>query len=148
MKFIKERSKLVDGKFGYNMNSGPSKETIIGRGTGSQSRPLTHSSTFLTGTEPSSGRQNENRRGPDFVNKQAPCLVGSELHGIWKREGFKGFTHGEKRKVVQQGGLYNKCLVKGHIAKECPKMNFKCQKSGCGGNHYTLTHRYTTGTGG
>ena len=27
-------------------------------------------------------------------------------------------------------------------------MNFKCQKSGCGGNHHTLMHRYTTGTGG
>ena len=27
-------------------------------------------------------------------------------------------------------------------------MNFKCQKSGCGGNHHTLKYRYTTGTGG
>ena len=26
-------------------------------------------------------------------------------------------------------------------------MNFKCQKSGCGGNHHTLMHRYTTATG-
>ena len=49
---------------------------------------------------------------------------------------------------MQQGGLCNKCLVKGHIAKECPKVNFKCQKSGCGGNHHTLMHRYTTATGG
>ena len=49
---------------------------------------------------------------------------------------------------MQQGGLCNKCLVKGNIAKECPKVNFKCQKSGCGGNHHTLMHRYTTGTGG
>ena len=49
---------------------------------------------------------------------------------------------------MQQGGLCNKCLVKGHIAKECPKVNFKCQKSGCGGDHHTLMHCYTTGTGG
>ena len=49
---------------------------------------------------------------------------------------------------MQQGGLCNKCLVKGNIAKECPKVNFKCQKSGCGGNHHTLKYRYTTGTGG
>ena len=27
-------------------------------------------------------------------------------------------------------------------------MNFKCQKSGCGGNHHTLMHCYTTATGG
>ena len=38
--------------------------------------------------------------------------------------------------------------MKGHIAKERPKVNFKCQKSRCGGNHHTLMHRYTTGTGG
>ena len=49
---------------------------------------------------------------------------------------------------MQQGGLCNKCLAKGHIAQECPKVNFKCQKSGCGGNHHTLMHRHTTETGG
>ena len=31
VKFIKERAKLVDNEFGYDMNSGPSKETILGR---------------------------------------------------------------------------------------------------------------------
>ena len=41
-----------------------------------------------------------------------------------------------------------KAVLKGHIATECPKMNFKFQKSGCGGNHHTLMHRYTTATGG
>ena len=138
----------MDNEFGYDMNSGPSKETILGRSRGNQSKPPLHSSTFLTGTGSSSGRQNENKRGLDFVKKQAPCLVCSERHEIWKCERFKGFTYGEKRKVVQQGGLCNKFLVKGHIAKECPKVNFKCQKSGCGGNHHTLMHRYTTGTGG
>ena len=83
-----------------------------------------------------------------MVVRMKPCLVCSERHEIWKCERFKGFTYGEKRKVLQQGGLCNKCLVKGHIAKECPKVNFKCQKSACGGNHHTLMHRYTTGTGG
>ena len=41
------------------------------------------------------------------------------------------------------GVVDNKCLEKGHISKECPKVNFKCQKSGCGGNHHTLMHRPT-----
>ena len=27
-------------------------------------------------------------------------------------------------------------------------MNFKCQKSGCGGNNHTQKYRYSTGTGG
>ena len=31
-------------------------------------------------------------------------------------------------------------LSKGHIAKDCPKVNFKCQHSGCGGDH-SLMHR-------
>ena len=30
VKFIRERAKLVDNEFGYDMNSGPSKETILG----------------------------------------------------------------------------------------------------------------------
>ena len=148
VKFIKERAKLVDNEFGHDMNTGPSKEAVFRRSKGNQSRPLPDSSTFLTGTEPRRGRQIKHERGPDLVNRQAPCLVCSGRHEIWKCERFRGFTHEEKRKVVQQGGLCNKCLVKGHIAKECPKVNFKCQKSGCGGNHHTLMHRYTTATGG
>ena len=44
---------------------------------------------------------------------------------------------------MRSGGLCNKCLEKGHISKECPKVNFKCHKSGCGGNHHTLMHRPT-----
>ena len=43
---------------------------------------------------------------------------------------------------MRSGGL---CLVKGHISKECPKVNFKCQKLGCGCNHYTVMHRPTDG---
>ena len=30
---------------------------------------------------------------------------------------------------------------KRHIAKDCLKVNFKCQHSGCGGGHHTLMHR-------
>ena len=52
-----------------------------------------------------------------------------------------GLNREEKRKVVQRGGLCNKCLAKGHIAKDCPKVNFKCQHSGCGGGHHTFMQR-------
>ena len=75
VKFIKERTKLVDNEFGRDMNTRPSKETIFRRSKVNQSRPFRDSSTFSTGTGPSSGRQNKNERGPDFVNKQAPCFV-------------------------------------------------------------------------
>ena len=44
---------------------------------------------------------------------------------------------------MRSGGLCNKCLEKGHISKECPKVKFQCQKSGCGGNHHTLMLRPT-----
>ena len=56
---------------------------------------------------------------------------------------FKGLTHEEKWRVVRSGGLCNKCLEKRHISKECLKKNFKCQKSGCRGNHHTFIHRQT-----
>ena len=72
VKFIKERAKLVDNEFGHDMNTGPSKEA--------------DSSTFLTGTGPRSGHQIENERGPEFVKRQAACLVCSGVHEIWKSE--------------------------------------------------------------
>ena len=58
---------------------------------------------------------------------------------------IRAYNHEEKRKV-QRGGLCNKCLAKGNIAKDCPKVNFKCQHSGCGGGHHTLMHRNSVRT--
>ena len=77
------------------------------------------------------------------MDPRAACLVCSKQHDIWKCSKFKGLTHEEKWRVVQSGGLCNKCLEKGHISKECPKVNFKCQRLGCGGNHHTLVHGLT-----
>ena len=40
---IYQRAKLVDNEFGYDMNSGPSKETILGRSKGIRANlPSTH----------------------------------------------------------------------------------------------------------
>ena len=48
VKFIKERAKLVDNEFGYDMNSGPSKETILGRSKGIRANlPSTHQRSWL-----------------------------------------------------------------------------------------------------
>lgn len=66
------------------------------------------------------------------------------LHDIWKCSKFKGLTHEEKWRVLGSGELCYKCLEKGHISNECPKVNFKYKKSGCGGNHHTLMNRPTT----
>lgn len=77
------------------------------------------------------------------MDPRAACLVCSKQHDSWKCSKFKGLTREEKWRVVQSGGLCNKKLEKGHISKECPKVNFKCQRLGCGGNHHTLMHRPT-----
>ena len=91
--------------------------------------------TFATG----SGLNSRGQSGT--LNAQIVCLVCSGQHEVWKCELFKGLPHEEKRKVVQRGGLCNKYLAKGHTAKDCPKVNFKCQHSGCGGGHHILMHR-------
>ena len=77
------------------------------------------------------------------MDARAACLVCSKQHNIWKCSKFKGLPHEEKWRVVRSGGLCNKSLERGHISKECPKVNFKCQRLDCGGNHHTLMHRPT-----
>ena len=132
--FVKERAKLLDNEFGRDMVPGSLKETP-------SRRNLPGLSSFVAGTGPTN--QSDNVRGLNFVDARAACLVCSKQHDIWKCSKFKCLTHEEKWRVVRSGGLCNKCLEKGHISKECPKVNFKCQKSGCGGNHHTLMHRPT-----
>ena len=143
--FVKERAKLVDNEFGRDMVLVPSKETPPKRNKMNQSRNFPSLSAFVTGTGPARDDQNGNARGSKFADAPAPCQVCTRQHDIWKCSKFKGLTYEEKRKIVQSGGLCNKCLVKGHIAKECPKVNFKCQRPGCGGSHHTLMHRPTAG---
>ena len=91
--------------------------------------------TFATGSGLNSHGQSE------ILNAQIVCLVCSGQHEVWRCEVFKGLPHEQKRKVAQRGGLCNKCLAKGHIAKDCPKVNSNCQHSGCGGGHHTLMQR-------
>ncbi|XP_078384177.1 uncharacterized protein LOC144666660 [Oculina patagonica] len=143
--FVKERAKLVDNEFGRDMVTGTLKETPPKRNKMNQSGNFPSLSAFATGTGPTRDGQNENARGSKFVDAPAPCQVCTKQHDVWKCGKFKGLTYEEKWKIVQSGGLCNKCLVKGHIAKECPKVNFKCQRPGCGGSHHTLMHRPAAG---
>ena len=140
--FVKERAKLVDNEFGRDMVPGSLKETPSRRNRVNQSGNFPGLSSFVAGTGPTN--QSDNVRGLNFVDARAACLVCSKQHDIWKCSKFKGLTYEEKWRVVRSGGLCNKCLEKGHISKECPKVNFKCQRLGCGGNHHTLMHRPTT----
>ena len=117
------------------MNSVFARETNMRKKKVNSDGTLSQLQTFATG----SGLNSRGQSGT--LNAQIVCLVCSEQHEVWKRELFKGLPHEEKRKVVQRGGLCNKCLAKGHIAKDCPKVNFKCQHSGCGGGHHILMHR-------
>ena len=132
---------MIDNEFGRDRVPGSLKETPSRRNRVNQSGNLPGLSLFVAGTAPTN--QNDNVRGLNFVDARAACLLCSKQHDIWKCSKFKGLTNEEKWRVVRSGGLCNKCLEKGHISKECPKVNFKCQKSGCGGNHHTLMHRPT-----
>lgn len=143
--FVKERAKLVDNDFGRDMVLGSLKETPARRNRVNQSGNFPGLSSFVAGT--GATNPSDNVTGPNFVDARAACLVCSKQHDIWKCSKFKGLTYEEKWRVVRSGGLCNKCLVKGHISKECPKVNFKCQKPGCGGNHHTLMHRPTARIG-
>ena len=141
--FVKDRAKLVDNEFGRDMVPGSLKETSFSyrRNRVNQSGNSPGLSSFVAGTGPTN--QSDNDRGLNFVDARAACLVCSKQHDIWKCSKFKGLSHEEKWRVVRSGGLCNKCLERGHISKECPKVNFKCQRLNCGGNHHTLMHRPT-----
>lgn len=88
-------------------------------------------SSFVVGAD-----ENDNKR----VGKRV-CEACSGQHRIWRCERFKALELNERQKVVRQKGLCNKCLERGHIAKKCPKTNFKCRASECGAQHHTLLHR-------
>ena len=140
--FVKERAKLVDNEFGRDMIRGSLKETPSRRNRINQNGNLPDLSSLVAETGPTN--QSDNVRGLKFVDARAACLVCSKQHDIWKCSKFKSLTDEEKWRVVRSGGLCNKCLEKGHISKECPKVKFKCQKYGCGGNHHTLILRPTS----
>ena len=132
-RFIKERAKLVDNEFGQDMKSVFAIETNMRKKKVNSDGTSPQLQTFANSLN-SRGRSGT-------LNAQVVCLVCLRQHEVWKCELFKGLPHEDKRKVVQRGGLCNKCLAKGHIAKDCPKLNFKCQHSGCGGGHHTSMHR-------
>ena len=133
----------MDNEFGRDMVPGSLKETSFSyrRNRVNQSGNSPGLSSFVAGTGPTN--QSGNVRGLNFVDARAACLVCSKQHDIWKCSKFKGLSHEEKWRVVRSGGLCNKCLERGQISKECPKVNFKCQRLYCGGNYHTLMHRPT-----
>ena len=115
----------MNNEFGKDMNDGPSKSK--------------------------NGRRREMERVMDqaqnFRRSQLDGIVSKRKHRI-KHQSVKFVLasieygsvkssrvlheYNEKRKIVLQNGLCNKCLEKGQIAKNCPKTNFKCLEVGCG----------------
>ena len=81
------------------------------------------------------GGEQRDKRG-----QRTTCEACSEPHRIWRCEKFKQMELKEKQGLVNQKGLCNKCLVKGHIAKNCPKINFKCRAAECDAQHHMLLH--------
>ncbi|CAB4037244.1 PREDICTED: uncharacterized protein LOC107343697 [Paramuricea clavata] len=93
-------------------------------------------SSFSTGASSQQFRpRNEQSQGPK------KCSVCSNQHGVWRCDVFKYLDYDAKRKCVQENGLCNKCLDRGHISTNCPKTRFRCQVDNCGGRYHTLMHR-------
>lgn len=120
--FVKARAKLVNKEFGRDL-------TI----SYSRSRPSSKDSGGSVG-------RTEERVQSFVVNERSGCEVCSGPHRIWNCERFKKCEYKTKRKIVLSNGLCNKCLGKGHIARTCPKIHFKCREIGCGQSHHTLLH--------
>ena len=135
LKFIQQRAKLVNNEFGTDMaysmktKSAKSERGGVRREDNKKNEKL---SSFAAG----SGGEQRDKRG-----QRTTCKAYSEPHRIWRREKFKRMELKEKQGLVNRKGLCNKCLVKGHIAKNCPKTNFKCRVAECGAQHHTLLHR-------
>ena len=132
VKFVNSRAKLVNNEFGYDMNSGKPARPF-------EKRVTKGISSFSTSASSQQFRpRNEQSQGPK------KCSVCSNQHGVWRCDVFKYLDYDAKRKCVQENGLCNKCLDRGHISKNCPKTRFRCQADNCGGEHHTLMHRPNT----
>lgn len=129
VKFVNSRAKLVNNEFGNDMNRGKSARPF-------EKRVTKGISSFSTGASSQQFRpRNEQSQGPK------KCSVCSNQHGVWRCDVFKYLDYDAKRKCVQENGLCNKCLDRGHISKNCPKTRFRSQVDNCGGEHHTLMHR-------
>ena len=135
LKFVRQRAKLVNNEFGTDMLASTVKEKGNKDGRGGKNKDETSKkdklSSFVAGAD-----EEDNKR----VGKRV-CEACSGQHRIWRCERFKVLDLSERQRVVRQKGLCNKCLERGHIAKKCPKTNFKCRVSECGAQHHTLLHR-------
>lgn len=124
VKYVKDRAKLVDNKFGSDMSKSSLKSRNSKDDKGKESK---RSSSFSTGCS-------DKRKLADYEHQLRPtqrCAVCSGQHGVWLCDVFKRLEYG-------RNGLCNKCLERGHIAKNCPKTHFKCLIDGCGKKHHTL----------
>ena len=136
VKFVQERAKLVDNEFGNDMAQGYTKTRNARESKGKESRQDNEHRAFLTGEH---SRSQDTGRG--LPMKGQKCVVCSGPHGVWQCNTFKKFDYEGKRKCVRENGLCNKCLDRGHIAKNCPKTRFKCLVEKCKEEHHTFMHR-------
>ncbi len=133
-KFIQRRAKLVNNEFGSDMVHSASRPKGNRNERDGKRKDEGNNPNRISSFAAGSGGEH-NRRSP-----RLNCEVCSEPHRIWKCDNFKQLELNEKRKIVLRKGLCNKCLDRGHIAKNCPKTNFKCRVGECGAQHHTLLH--------
>ena len=134
LKFVKDRAKLVNNKFGEDLvlSSSREKKRVDEKG----GRSALKITSFTTKVGPGqNGNQNSARKTFSARRKGAAC---SGQHGLRKCDKFKKLSCADREKLVLSKRLCFKCLNGRHF-KDCwPKETFKCQVQGCVEDHLII----------
>jgi hypothetical protein len=93
-----------------------------------------------TGSSFAARDSNKIKEQDDTLPTQRKCPMCSSEHRIWRCDKFRSLSYQDKKRLVQARVICFKCLCNGHLAKQCPKTQFKCQVQGCNKEHNTLLH--------
>ena len=133
-KFVQQRAKLVNNEFGTDMAVSTRIKANRSEGTWKLREENNKNNGISSFAAGSNGKQVNRGRQP------SRCEACSGPHRVWRCDTFNKMELNERQRIFLRRGLCNKCLVRGHIAKNCPKTNFKCRIAECGAKHHTLLH--------
>jgi hypothetical protein len=133
-KFVKQRAKLVNNEFGTDMAVSTRPKGNRSEGTWKRREENNTNNGISSFAAGSNGDQVNRGRQP------LSCEACSGPHLVWRCDTFKKMELNERQRKFLRRGLCKICLFRGHIAKNCPKTNFKCRIAECGAKHHTLLH--------
>ena len=74
------------------------------------------------------------------IQENPSCIIGcKEIHSTENCPSLKGMTLTERRKTLMTKGACFRCLLRGHVARNCSS-GARCRV--CGGRHSVLLHEY------